>query len=549
MIAWIENLLQTLAVNPFLQALIAALATFVMEDPTTITCGLLVSDNQMAYLTAFLGLSSGIILGDFGLYLLGRFAQPWVMRRRWINPEKIKKSRNWFNRNIVLAIMGSRFLPGTRLPTYLTAGILKVSAVKFLMIAVTATVIWTTLLLTLTIHFGKAVVTRLDEWKWPVAGAIVALIIIIQWFIRSRENKKLREHPDYPIKSVFEFWPPALFYIPVGVYYAWLSVRFHSPTLPTVSNPSIYSGGMIGESKSAILKLVPEKYLEYIARWTGFILPNSNTPLSAVRERANRNLAQSGLQFPLVGKPDVGQRGDGVRRLDNSSELDNYLSEFPQGHKMILQELIDYPQEAGIFYYRYPGQERGRVFSITLKEFPIVIGDGESTLRGLIEADPRARIIRQVYFRRHSHKLETVIPEGERFQLVFSGNHCKGAIFKNGIDLLTPDLEERIDAIAQSIPDFYFGRFDIRFKDEESLQRGEAFKIVEINGASSEATHIWDKNTKLSEAYATLFEQFRILFEIGDSNRRRGFKPLKLGQFIADIRRYNRQSQKYPNSD
>ena len=201
MTAWIENLLQTVSLNPFLQALIAALATFVLEDPTTITCGLLIADNQMAYLTAFIGLSSGIIVGDFGLYLLGRFAQPWVMRRKWINPEKINKSRNWFNRNIVLAVMGSRFLPGTRLPTYLTAGILKVSAIKFLTVAVTATVIWTTLLLTLTIHFGKAVITKLDQWKWPAAIAIILLIIVIQWIVRTHHTKKLRNQSESPIKS------------------------------------------------------------------------------------------------------------------------------------------------------------------------------------------------------------------------------------------------------------------------------------------------------------------------------------------------------------
>ena len=295
--------------------------------------------------------------------------------------------------------------------------------------------------------------------------------------------------------------------------------------------------------------MMPEKYLEYMARWTGFILPNSNTPQRVIQEKATRSMTESGLDFPLVGKPDVGQRGAGVRRIKSQTELDNYLLEFPRGQKMVLQELIEYPQEAGIFYYRYPVQDRGQIFSITLKEFPTVIGDGKSILRQLIEADPRARLIRRIYFRRHQKLLNKILPEGEKFQLVFSGNHCRGAVFRNGIELLTPELTQRIDRLAQSMPEFYFGRFDIRFKDIESLQRGEDFKIVEINGASSEATHIWDKNTKLSEAYSTLFRQFRILFEISDYNRKRGFRPMKLGRLIADIRQYHRQSQNYPESD
>jgi hypothetical protein len=112
--------------------------------------------------------------------------------------------------------------------------------------------------------------------------------------------------------------------------------------------------------------------------------------------------------------------------------------------------------------------------------------------------------------------------------------------------VLTPALAARIDEIAQSLSRFQFGRFDMRFRDMESFQRGEGFLIVEINGAGAEATHIWDADASLQDAYRTLFGQFRVLFEIGSINRRNGEKPIGPIQFLKDVLVYQRLSRKYP---
>jgi hypothetical protein len=197
-------------------------------------------------------------------------------------------------------------------------------------------------------------------------------------------------------------------------------------------------------------------------------------------------------------------------------------------------------------YYRLPAETRGRIISVTLKEFPVLTGDGARTLRQLIDADPRARLMAEIFFKRHAASLDRVLAEGERFALVFAGNHAQGCIFRDGLHLLTPALSARIDEIARALPDFYFGRFDVRFRDLESLQRGEGFKIVEINGAGAEATHIWDPDARLFDAYRTLFEQFEILFIIGDANRRAGHAPLGPLRFLKDVLLYRRLSRKYP---
>jgi hypothetical protein len=201
-----------------------------------------------------------------------------------------------------------------------------------------------------------------------------------------------------------------------------------------------------------------------------------------------------------------------------------------------------------LLYYRFPGSAEGTIISVTYKEFPDVVGDGKSTLRDLILADPRARLIHQVYFRRHAAVLDRVLSAGEHFRLVFAGNHAQGAIFKNGKHLLTPAMIARFHEIACAMPEFYFGRFDLRYDSLDALQRGEGFRIVEINGAGAESTHIWDATMTLPAAYSALFEQFRILFEIGAANRRRGHRPLGPLQVLRDCYWYRRAAREYPVS-
>jgi hypothetical protein len=79
--------------------------------------------------------------------------------------------------------------------------------------------------------------------------------------------------------------------------------------------------------------------------------------------------------------------------------------------------------------------------------------------------------------------------------------------------------------IATRLPGFYFGRFDIRYRSEEEFLRGERFQIVEVNGAGSEATNIWDPEMDLLTAYSTLLKQWAMLFEIGAINRKKSCFP------------------------
>jgi hypothetical protein len=351
--------------------------------------------------------------------------------------------------------------------------------------------------------------------------------------------------PRERLFSAFETWPPSLFYLPVVLHWFLLSFRHRSLTLPSLANPCMEAGGLCGESKAAVLSLLGPEGRRWLAPFTCVLTDREQSP-SADLNRALQAIAEAGLSFPLVAKPNIGCQGSGVRRVDTPEQLELYLAQFPRGEGVILQRFVPHGSEAGVFYVRPPGSEHGRIFSITLKYFPRVVGDGVSTIEQLICADARASRIAPTYLKRHAGHLDRVLALGEEFSLVFVGNHCKGAIFRNGAHLLTPAMQQRFDLIAREIPNFYFGRFDVRFRSIEGLQRGDDFSIIEFNGAGSEATHIWDRNTTLWEAYRVLREQLRLLFEIGSVNRVRGLKPIPPLALIGLYLKERRLMRCYP---
>jgi hypothetical protein len=355
---------------------------------------------------------------------------------------------------------------------------------------------------------------------------------------------------DGPPTSFFEFWPMWAFYPPVMAYAAWLMLRHRGVLLPTVANPSFPGGGFYGESKAEILALAMQHVPEWVAPFVRIEradVPPGNTAVE--RDAALAALAAAGIALPVVAKPDLGCRGAGVKLVRTPADLQAYIDGFPSGASFLLQRLVPFEGEAGIFYCRRPGQRQGRIVSITLKYFPYVTGDGQRTLRELILADPRAGLLSHLYLRRHAERLDTVPAADESIRLAFAGSHSRGAIFRNGTHLVTPQMQTRFDAIAQRLPEFHFGRFDVRFECFADVQAGRGFTIVEVNGAGAESTHIWDRRTGLLQAWRDLMRQYRWLFEIGAANRARGFAPMRWADFVRDYRREKRLTPQYPATD
>ncbi len=349
--------------------------------------------------------------------------------------------------------------------------------------------------------------------------------------------------------SWFEFLPAKIFYFPVALYWLYLSLRYRGLTLPTAANPSFPLGGLVGESKATVMANLEGKAKERFADHTCFTRGGKEQSIGEDVEEAMAAANSAGLSFPFVAKPDMGCRGAGVRLIKSRDQLVSYLTMFPVGHRIILQEYIPFEAEAGIFYVRPPDHKEGRIISLTLKYFPWVFGDGVSTLQELIMADPRAGKLSHLYLPRHADHLDRVLGKGEPLRLAFTGSHSRGAIFRNGNAWITEEMRVAFDEVADGVPGFCFGRFDARFPSLEELQAGGAFRLMEINGAGGEATHIWDARTTLPEAYRSLAEQFRLVFQIGAENRSRGHKPSSIREIYRAWREEKNLTSLYPPTE
>lgn len=325
--------------------------------------------------------------------------------------------------------------------------------------------------------------------------------------------------------SFFEFWPGWLFYTPIVAYWLALGVRYRDMGMPTAANPLISTGGLCGESKSSILDMAGPFAKGFIAPYA--ILDTDRDDL----RRAEAAMKAIGIACPVVVKPDVGCNGTGVKLARTQADLEQILQEYPRGVRLVLQRLIPWEHEAGLFYIRHAGEKQGRITSITYKDVPVLLGDGESTVAELLDRDPRTKLLPHIYRPRLADRLNDVPALGEGLPLVFTGNHCKGSVFRNGAADITPELTAVLDRIMQDIPEFHFGRVDVKFRSPDVFRRGEDFEIIEINGVGSEATHIWDARTTLREAYAAQFHHYGEAFRIGAENRKRGWKstPLPAG--------------------
>lgn len=347
--------------------------------------------------------------------------------------------------------------------------------------------------------------------------------------------------------SPYEFLPSWFFYTPVVIQSFFLGIKHFDFALPLIANPSIKLSGMVGESKHDILNLAGPIAQQWISPFT--TITRTHDSILQQTKNAIDEINQHQLSFPVVAKPDLGCRGVGVKLIQSPNQLREYFSSFPINARFLIQEKAPYSAEAGIFYVRYPNQKKGKIISITLKYSPFVVGDGVSTLKQLIENDRRAGQLAHLYLPRHEDKLNTILEKGKEFQLAFAGSHSRGSIFRDGNQYITDQLAERLDHIFNDLEGFHYGRIDVKFKDINSLMNGGDFTILEINGASSEAAHIWDRNTPLKTIFSTLLLQYKILFEIGALQKKQGHHSPKIKELLVAWKEEKQLTLQYPPTD
>ena len=517
-----------------------AIATLLTEDFACIGAGLLVAQGRIGFLAATLACFVGIVVGDVLLYWAGRsLGRPWLSRAplRWfLSPRQVERSSEWFQSRGPIVVFFSRFLPGTRVATYFTAGLLHTRFWRFFLYFVLAVAIWTPFLVGIASLFGTRVLDYFGAFERWALPSVIALVILIWLFARAVPllftwRGRRRISGWWCRQRHWEFWPPWFFYPPVVLWVGWLAIKYRSLTLFTAANPAIPAGGFIGESKTGILEGLAPEWVAPFQRIDGSL--DIHTKL----EQVCQFVEDQKLELPVVLKPDAGQRGTGVKIARSWDQVENYCDLATMD--FLVQEFVP-GLEFGVFYVRMPEEETGRIISITDKRLPTLLGDGHSTIEELVLTDARAVCLANLYLAELGPRGDEIPRNGDQVVLAELGTHCRGAIFADGGHLLTADLAHAVDTISQTFGGFFFGRYDVRVPSLEAFTRGRDLRVIELNGVTSEATHIYDRRNTLVTAYKTLFDQWELAFEIGRQNRALGTAPTPVLDLIRDILTYRR---------
>ncbi|MEP6747568.1 MAG: D-alanine--D-alanine ligase [Bacteroidota bacterium] len=334
----------------------------------------------------------------------------------------------------------------------------------------------------------------------------------------------------------WEYWSFNAVYGCIMPVWLLLSVRARSFFFFSASNPSIEYGGFLMESKKKIYDIIPQHYYPR----TIYILYGTNPQQVIVQ------LQSLDFRYPLIGKPDIGGQGRGVKKLHNEAELICYANISPVDY--LIQEFVSQPNEVGVFYYRYPGDAVGHVSGIVRKELLAVAGDGVSTMNELLLKDKRFILQMPVLTKLYSDTLNEVLPEGEIKELVPYGNHARGAKFLDDSHLADEVFTKTIDDICRQVEGFYYGRLDIRYNTWEELRQGENISIIELNGAGSEPTHMYDPTHSLFFAWKEIIRHWIILWRISRINHKKGIPYLsqKQGmQMMKDNKLFEQKLQQF----
>lgn len=517
-----------------------ALATLFSEDLTLLTAGALAGQGQISLTLAIAACFFGIFVGDLLLFFAGRFFGRAVLIRaplRWfVSETALNRGSKWLAGNGLTAVFLSRFTPGLRLPMYVAAGTLKTSFLKFALFFAAAAAVWTPILVGVTAWFsvGTIAAPTFTRGFWfgifALVGAAFVLLNLILRLLTWRGRRMLVG--TFKRWTEWEFWSLRTFYFPVVVYIGWLAINFRSLSVFADANPAIEAGGFVGEPKNEIYEGLRQSNAA-APHFLRYEFVPAEFEIDKKSELAADFMREHELSFPIALKPNAGERGAGVFVVKSAVELKKRLENSQTD--LILQEYAD-GDEFSIFYYRYPNLETGKIYAITEKRFPSVVGDGKATLETLILRDKRAVALANAYFERNAENLGDVPANGETVSIIDIGTHSKGAIFLDGDWVKTAALENKIDEICRGYEGFYFGRFDLRTDSVEDFKRGENFKIIELNGVTSEATSIYDPKNSLFAAYRILFRQWKIAFEIGKQNRARGIAPTSIWKLLRLVK-------------
>ncbi|MEO1259969.1 MAG: hypothetical protein AAFZ15_14340 [Bacteroidota bacterium] len=343
--------------------------------------------------------------------------------------------------------------------------------------------------------------------------------------IHLKKNKKIKNKFFIKLTN-WEYWPMEVANIPLIFIWLWFAIRARKLFFFSAVNPVIETGGMWGESKYNILKRIPANHLPKT------IFVKKGSKLKWIKNR----IKELNLNYPVIAKPDIGERGTLVSKIKNEEELMGYF----EANKIdfLIQEFISLPVELAVMHHRFPDQKNGQVTSICIKETLKVTGDGKSTVLELMEKDTRASFQVERFKKEFSELLKKVPRPQQTIELEPIGNHCRGTMFLNGNKYIDEKLNAVFNRVAGQMDNIYYGRFDMKCQSIEDLKNGKGFMVMEYNGIGAEPAHIYDPSYPFFKKYKDIYSHWKIIFQIYNVQKKRGVKAMSIQEAIVRARAY-----------
>jgi len=513
--------------------IIIILCTFVAEDPTCLAAGLLAAEGIIGFWWAALACTVGIFIGDMVLYSLGRWLGRGALRRaplKWIVKEhEIDRMAGWFGSpRGMLVIVSSRFIPASRVPTFVTAGILRLGLPRLSLLLFTAALVWTPVLMLLGSTLGPPFMEQFPRYKqyaaWIVLGLFAFIWILTHWVVPAMTWRGRREIV-MKVRGLIQpsLWPGWLLYLPVRLGIVLLSLRHRRLTAFASANPALGRiGGFIGDSKSLLLR----PFQRDSRSCPSLALSLEDTQEERVKEAAAFAACHG---FPVVFKPEVAEDGAGLRFVHAQEQLERLVRGARED--FLLQKFIP-GFEFEVVWRRNPGKDDGRIMAVVHKHDVTVRGDGEQTLEELIWLDEVAVSRADLFLRCHARDLNRIIPAGQKVTLNLTGSYGHGVRCRHRADLTTVELDAAVTQFAKRFPGLHFARFDLRATSMEDLKAGR-FIVTEVGGCCHVSSLLRDESLRFSRSYAAVWGQLNACLEAGAYNLRQKVRPVPVEELMA----------------
>ncbi len=513
--------------------LIIVLCCLVAEDPTCLATGLLVGMGLIDFWSGAMACTVSIFIGDVALYSIGRFFGKQALTRaplKWLlKPHQLDQWAGWFSTpRGMFVVVSSRFVPASRVPTFITAGILRLSPLRLGMLLFLAALVWTPVLMLIGLRWGPVIIEKLNEYHriagWIVVGMLLLLYFSTHWLLPALTWRGRRQLV-MKVRNLLQpsLWPAAILYLPVRLGVLYHSIRCRSLTAFASANPALGRiGGFIGDAKSLLLRPFQRD-----SRCCPTLALAQEDKIEERIKEAHAFAVCHG--YPLVFKPEVAEDGAGLRFVRDAAQLERLVAGAKED--FLLQKFIPGP-EFEVVWRRNPGKDDGRIMAIVQKQDVVVRGDGEQTLEELIWLDEVAVSRGELYQRCHSRELNDVVPAGRLVTLNLTGSYGHGARCVHRHDLSTAELTAAVTAFAKRFPGLHFARFDLRAVSEAELKAGR-FICTEVGGCCHVSSLVRDGSLRFSRSYAAVWHQLKACVEAGRYNLNQNVRPVPLEELMA----------------